>query len=350
MRATPAVESRPRWREMDLVMDAMSDVLSAVRLDGAVYVDAEFTAPWCVATQFGLHTAAPKLPEADHVLFFHLLTDGSCFARLADGGEVFEVKAGDLLLLPHDDLHVLVSDLRLPFAAVRSPPPESGGLLELRAGAGGEPTRFICGYLACDRRASRALLGSLPPILRISLGDISRSGWLADLLRVGVAESRAQRPGSQSLLAKLSELAFTEGLRRYAQSNPPELKGGLAGLQDPYVGRALALLHGEPTRGWTVDHLAREVALSRSALAERFGATIGLPPMQYLTQWRLTLAAQTLRAGTESIARIAERSGYDSEAAFTRAFKREFGVPPTVWRRTDASGPAVASAGRAASD
>jgi AraC family transcriptional regulator, alkane utilization regulator len=348
MRVTLAAAKRT-VRETDRVMDALSDVLSAIRLDGAVFVDAEFTAPWCVATQYGLHTAASKLPDTDHVVFFHLLTDGSCLARLADGGEVFEVKAGDLLLLPHDDLHVLGSDLRLPFAAVRNVPPESG-LLELRAGGGGEATRFICGYLACDRRVSRALLGSLPPMLRISLGDISRSGWLADLLHVGVEESRAQRPGSQSLLAKLSELAFTEALRRYAQSNPPELKGWLAGLQDPYVGRALALLHGEPTRGWTVDQLAREVALSRSALAERFGATIGLPPMQYLTQWRLTLAAQTLRAGSESIARIAERSGYDSEAAFTRAFKREFGVPPTVWRRTDASGPAVASAGRAASD
>jgi AraC-like DNA-binding protein len=221
-------------------------------------------------------------------------------------------------------------------------------LLELRAGGGGEATRFICGYLACDRRASRAL-GSLPPMLRISLGDISLSGWLADLLRVGVQESHAQRPGSQSLLAKLSELAFTEALRRYAQSNPPELKGWLAGLQDSYVGRALALLHGDPARGWTVEELAREVALSRSALAERFTAMIGEPPMQYLTRWRLTLAAQALRNGSEAIARIAKRSGYESEASFTRAFKREFGVPPAAWRKTDGRGPAVASAGRPAS-
>ena len=330
-------------------MDALSDLLSAVRLDGAVYVNAEFTAPWCVATQYGLHSAAPKLPDTDHVVFFHLLTDGSCLARLAGGMQEIRVEAGDLLLLAHDDLHVLGSDLTLPYAEVRNVPPE-GGLLEFRAGGGGAATKFICGYLACDRRASRALLGSLPPMLRISLGDVSRSGWLADLLRLGVEESRAQRPGSQSLLAKLSELAFTEALRRYAQSNPPELKGWLAGLQDPYVGRALALLHGEPTRGWTVEELSREVALSRSALADRFAGTIGLPPMQYLTQWRLTLAAQALRAGSESITRIAERSGYDSDAAFTRAFKREFGVPPTVWRKTEASGPAVASAGRAAPD
>jgi AraC-like DNA-binding protein len=330
-------------------VDALSDVLSAIRLDGAVYVDAEFTAPWCVATRYGLHTAAPKLPDSDHVVFFHLLTNGACLARLARGGEVIEVKAGDLLLLPHDDLHVLGSDLKLPFSEVRNPPPDSG-LLELRAGGGGEATRFICGYLACDRRASRALLGSLPPMLRIPLGDISLSGWLADLLRLGVEESRAERPGSQSLLAKLSELAFTEALRRYAQSNPPDLKGWLAGLKDAYVGRALALLHGDPTRGWTVEDLAREVALSRSALAERFTATIGEPPMQYLTRWRLTLAAQALRIGSESIARIAERSGYESEASFTRAFKREFDVPPITWRKTGGSGPANSSAGRAASD
>jgi AraC-like DNA-binding protein len=330
-------------------VDALSDVLSAIRLDGAVYVDAEFTAPWCVATQYGLHTAAPKLPDSDHVVFFHLLTDGSCFARLAGGSDIVEVKAGDLLLLTHDDLHVLGSDLKLPFSEVGSPPPETG-LLELRAGGGGEATRFICGYLACDRRASRALLGALPPMLRISLGDVSLSGWLADLLRLGVQESRAERPGSQSLLAKLSELAFTEALRRYAQSNPPGLKGWLAGLRDPYVGRALALLHGDSTRGWTVEELAREVALSRSALAERFTGLIGEPPMQYLTRWRLALAARALRAGSESVARIAERSGYDSEAAFARAFKREFAVPPTLWRKTGGRGPAGSSAGRAASD
>lgn len=329
-------------------MDALSDVLSAVRLDGAVYVNAEFTAPSCVATRYGLHSAAPKLPDTDHVVFFHLLTDGSCLARLAGGGEEIRVEAGDLLLLAHDDLHILGSDLELPVAEVRSSPPEAG-LLVLRAGGGGQATKFICGYLACDRRGSRALLGSLPPLLRIPLGDVSLSGWLADLLRLGVQESRAERPGSQSLLAKLSELAFTEALRRYAQSNPPELKGWLAGLQDPYVGRALALLHGEPTRGWTVDELARAVALSRSALAERFAGTIGLPPMQYLTQWRLTLAAQALRAGDESVARIAARSGYDSEAAFTRAFKREFGLPPATWRKTDGRGAANGNAGRSAS-
>jgi AraC-like DNA-binding protein len=245
-----------------------------------------------------------KPPAALGSQFFHLLTDGSCKARLVDGSEEFEVAAGDLLLFPHDHCHLLGTDLTLSPAPVGSDAIE--GLIEMRWGGDGEATRFICGYLACDRRACRALLGPLPAMLRISLGDISKSGWLADLLHLGVQESLAKRPGSQSLLAKLSELAFIEALRRYAQSKPPDLKGWLAGLQDPHVGRALALLHGHPKRAWTVDELAREVALSRSALAERFTEMIGAPPMQYLTQWRLTLAAQALRAGSDGIARIAE--------------------------------------------
>lgn len=327
-------------------MDPLSDVLSAVRLDGAVYIDAEFTAPWCVETQFGLHTARTELPTSDHIVLFHLLTYGTCFARLAKGQEVVRVKAGDLLLLTNDDLHVLGSDLRLPTEGMGSFPPAEGGLLELRHGGGGEATRFICGYLACDRHASRSLFSSLPPMLRLELGDISLGGWLGDLLRLGVSESRDQKPGAQSLLAKLSELAFTEALRRYAQSGAPELKGWLAGLRDPFVGRALALLHGQPTRDWSVEELAREVAMSRSALAERFNSMIGEPPMHYLNRWRLTLAAQALRRSAEPIALVAERSGYESETSFTRAFKREFGMPPTVWRRTGGHGPADSSPGR----
>jgi len=187
-------------------------------------------------------------------------------------------------------------------------------------------------------------------MLLLELGDISLGGWLADLLRLGVDESRAQKPGSQSLLAKLSELAFTEALRRYAQSGAPGLKGWLAGLQDPFVGRALTLLHGQPTRDWSVEELAREVAMSRSALAERFNTMIGEPPMQYLTRWRLTLAAQMLRRSADAISFVAERSGYGSETSFTRAFKREFGVSPTVWRRTGGRGTADHSSGRPVPD
>jgi transcriptional regulator GlxA family with amidase domain len=135
------------------------------------------------------------------------------------------------------------------------------------------------------------------------------------------------------MLAKLSELMFVEAMRRYAESMPPEGKGWLAGVRDPHIGRALALLHAEPERGWTVDDLARQIALSRSVLAERFAALVGEPPIQYLMRWRLALAAQTLRSGDEAIARVAARTGYVSQTAFNRAFKREFGMPPAAWRR-----------------
>jgi AraC family transcriptional regulator, alkane utilization regulator len=318
-------------------MDALSEVLKAIRLDGAVYLTAEFTAPWCTETKFGLHTAAQRLPATEHVVFFHVLTSGRCGVRLADGAETIEATAGDVLLFPHDDLHVIGSDVTLAPTARERVEPLPGSLIHLRHGGGGELTRFVCGYLACDRRVCRPLLTSLPRLVRVPLGNDANSTWLLQLLNVGVQESTSENPGGTSMLAKLSELMFVEALRRYAASLPPAQKGWLAGLRDPQIGRALAMLHARPAHPWTVDGLAREVAMSRSVLAERFADLIGEPPMQYLTGWRLALAAQALRTGIESIARIAERCGYESESAFNRAFKREFAMPPAAWRKERAA-------------
>src|SRR5882757_1226951 len=206
-------------------------------------------------------------------------------------------------------------------------------LIQMRHGGGGAATRFVCGYLACSRSVCRPLLEALPRLLRIPIGDGPAAVLLRELLRMGVRESSASRPGAGSMLAKLSELLFVEAMRRYSENLPPEGKGWLAGVRDAHIGRALALLHGEPGRAWTVDDLAREVALSRSALGERFAALVGEPPIQYLMRWRLALAAQTLRSGGDAIGRVAERCGYESEAAFNRAFKREFGMPPAAWRK-----------------
>jgi len=316
-------------------MDALSDVLKAVRLDGAVYLNAEFTAPWCTRARFPLMTAAGLPGAQGAVAFFHFVLEGRCRIRLEAGGETLALGRGDMALFPHDDTHILGSDLQLaPLDAtgmVTKPPP--GELIELRHGGGGEATRFVCGYLACERRMSRPLFDALPSMLRIPLADAPGAEWIADLLRLGVKQTAAAGPGSATVLAKLSELLMVEALRRYAATLSPGQGGWLAGVRDPQVGRALALMHGEPGRAWTVDDLAREAALSRSALGERFAGLIGEPPMQYLTRWRLALAAQSLRAGGEPIARIAERVGYDSQAAFNRAFKREFGAPPAKWRR-----------------
>ncbi|HEY6512982.1 MAG TPA: AraC family transcriptional regulator [Burkholderiaceae bacterium] len=321
-------------------MDALSDVLKSVRFDGALYVNAEFTAPWSMRGRYGLASVRQRLAGAEHVVYFHLITEGACKVKLADGDEVLDLAVGDLVLFPRDDRHLLGSDLHVApldaenFNGGNDPAP---GLVPLRHGGGGAVTRFVCGYLACNRGMCRPLLDALPRVLRIPIGDGAASGLLHELLHLGVVESSsAALPGAQSTLAKLAELMFVEAMRRYAARLPPGSKGWLAAVHDAQVGRALALLHGEPARAWTVDELARAVALSRSALAERFAALVGEPPMQYLTHWRLALAARTLRSGSEALSRVAERSGYESQAAFNRAFKREFGLPPAAWRRAAA--------------
>jgi len=325
-------------------MDALSDVLKSVRLEGAVYLNAEFTAPWCVRANFGLAKARARLAGADHVVCFHFLVEGRCKIRL-DEGDLHEAGSDDVVIFPHQDHHVVGSDLQLaPIATATLVDPSSArdsGLYQLRHGGGGEPTRMVCGYLACDRSMSRLLLDALPRVLVIPMRDGPVSVMLRELLQVGVRESSAWRPGADSMLAKLSELMFVEAMRAYVGTLPPGGKGWLAGVRDANVGRALALLHAEPKRGWTVEDLAHEAALSRSAFAERFVQYVGQPPMQYLANWRMQLATNYLRNGSESIASVANRVGYDSEAAFSRAFKKSVGVPPSEWRDRHVHGQAA---------
>jgi len=321
-------------------MDALSDVLKSVRLEGAVYLNAEFTAPWCVSAKFGLATARAKLAGAERVLYFHYLAEGACKVRLA-GGEVHEAAARDLVIFMRDERHVMASDLQLApvegASLLDTQAARGTDMVQLRHGGGGAPTRMVCGYLACDRAISRMLFDALPVALVVPMHEGPASSMLQELLRLGVNESTASRPGAESLLAKLSELMFVEAMRVYLASLPPGGQGWLAGVRDAQVGRALSLMHADPKRDWTVEELAREAALSRSALAERFASLVGEPPMQYLTRWRLGLAAAALRSGDRPIARIAEEFGYESESAFNRAFKREFEVPPATWRRRRAS-------------
>ena len=318
-------------------MDALSDVLKTVHLEGAVYLNAEFTAPWCVRGELGFASVRKRLAGAEHVAFFHFLTEGECKVRLAGSQQVLDARAGDLVLLPQEGKHLMGTDLQLaPMegdATVNPPPTADADLFHMRHGGGGAPTRFVCGYLALSRTVFRPVFEVLPPVMVIRVGDGPAAVLLRELFRAGVRESAADRPGAASTLAKLADLLFVEALRRYMEGLPPGGKGWLAGVRDPQVGRALALLHGEPEREWTVDDLAREVALSRSALAERFTSLVGEPPMQYLTRWRLALAAQMLRVGRDAVIRVAERAGSDSEAAFGRAFTRDFGVPPASWRK-----------------
>lgn len=326
-------------------MDALSDALRVLRLDGAVFLDAEFTAPWCVLSKSDRPIARP-LPAGGNVLFFHLLTEGRCQVRLAAGGETLKIEAGDVVLLARDADHVLGSDLQLApqMSDDLVRPATASGLMRIVHGGGGETTRFACGFLICDERLSRPLLEALPRMVRIPIGEGPATTWVRGLMQAGTQETAAARPGGDTVLAKLAELLFVEALRRYIELLPDGQTGWLAGLRDRYVGRALGLMHERPGHPWTVDELADRVGLSRSALAQRFTEMVGQPPMQYLTRWRLTVAAQRLRSERSSLASIAAESGYDSEAAFNRAFKRELGTTPAAWRRNGGAAPALALA------
>lgn len=320
-------------------MDALSAVLKSVRLEGAVFLNAEFTAPWCICGRFGLARARQRIPAADHVVFFHFLVEGRCKVRLAESGsaDAVDVSAGDVILLPRDDRYLMGSDLHVAPTETdnvdEAAAASEDDFIQMRCGGGQAATRFVCGYLGCNRSTIRPLVSALPRLACIRIGDGRAMALLRDLLRVGVRESLAPRPGTEPMLAKLAELIFVEALRRYAEALPPDGAGWFGAVRDVHVGRALALLHEHPEHPWTVDGLARRTGLSRSALGERFASLVGESPIRYLVRWRLALAGQVLRDGNEAIVHVAERSGYDSEAAFTRAFKREFGMPPAAWRR-----------------
>jgi AraC-like DNA-binding protein len=317
-------------------MDALSEMLKAVRLTSGIFLEVEFAAPWCIDSASGDREIGQLLPNAEHVSIYHLMTEGRCKAKLPGPGPTIELEAGDLILFPHRDPHLLGSDLQL--APVKTGDvveiPPGGGPAQIRQlGSGGARSRFICGYMACDRRTCKPLLNALPRMLKVSLRESPAAAWIESTMKRGAIETRAPSAGGDVVLARLAELLFVEGVREYVRSLPESQQGWLAAVRDKHVGRALALLHANPGRAWAVETLAVETGLSRSALNDRFVALIGEPPMQYLTGWRMALAAQALSTSSDAVARIAERVGYESEAAFNRAFKREFGTPPAAWRR-----------------
>jgi AraC family transcriptional regulator, alkane utilization regulator len=333
-------------------MDAVSDVLRVVRLAGAVYLDGEFTAPWCVIGRTDSALCAAYLPRSERVVSYHLITEGSCWARLADDpASAIHVTAGELLVVPQGETHVMGSALdRAPqsFSELLASRLEAapGEVIKLSHGGGGPATRTVCGFLACDETLSNPLLSALPRIFKIDMRNDPQSAWLESSLRFAAAETAQSRAGSALVLAKLSELLFVEAVRRCIDALPAGRTGWLAGVRDRFVGRALSMLHARPAHPWTVDELARKAGLSRSALAQRFTCLVGQPPMQYLARWRLQVAAQEMLSGSKSLAAVAAEVGYESEAAFNRAFRRVFGMPPARYRRERKAQSVAASARR----
>jgi AraC-like DNA-binding protein len=318
-------------------MDALSETLRVVRLVGAIFIQGRFTAPWCYSSPRA-DSAAPLLePTAERIVIFHLIMEGECFVEI--GGEPpTKLIAGDAIVFPQGDAHLMTSEPGLK--------PASGARLDtvfarrprvLAYGGGGATTRLVCGYLACDARLARMLLAGLPKLLRVNVRGSNAGAWLEASVRYALAEARSPRPGGSGVLAKLAEVLFIEVLRLYMNEQATGRTGWLAGVGDRIVGAALNALHSRPAHPWTLEELASQAATSRSVLAERFQQLVGSSPMQYLTQWRMLLAANLLSGSNAPLARIAEDVGYQTDTAFSRAFRREYGTPPATWRRSRAT-------------
>jgi len=314
-------------------MDALSETLRVVRLVGAIFINARFGAPWCYQSPRADSIAPVLEPGADRVVIFHLITEGECYVEMEDQPPL-RLIAGDAVLFPQGHAHLMNSQPGLPaargkgLAAVLARRPRS-----IAFGGGGATTRLICGYLACDHRLARMLLGGLPSLVRVNVRGSNAGVWLEASLRYALAEARSPRPGGEGVLAKLAEVLFIEVLRLYMNQQHEGRTGWLAGVGDRIVGAALNAMHRAPAQAWTLEELARVANSSRSVLAERFQQLVGSSPMQYLTQWRMLLAANLLCRGDAPLARIAEDVGYQTDTAFSRAFRREFGTPPAAWRK-----------------
>jgi AraC-like DNA-binding protein len=315
-------------------MDALSEILGGVALKGALFFSAEFTAPWGFASPPSLNLAPALSPGAQHLVIYHFVIEGCGLLRLEDGSTL-RLEAGDVIVLPHGDPHGMCSSegVREMDVSTILGKIQTHDLGAMQAGGGGEVTRFVCGYMACDPLLCGPILNGLPPAFKVNLRTDRSGRWLEDSILHLVEEAGSGNAGSEAMLAKLSEALFVDTLRRYIARLPEEEIGWLAGARDPVVGKSLTLLHHKAQHSWTIAELAKEVGLSRSALVERFTRYLSEPPMAYLMRWRLHLAARALTATSRGVAQIASDVGYESEAAFNRAFKREFGLPPARYRR-----------------
>jgi AraC-like DNA-binding protein len=321
-------------------VDALSEILRVVGLTGGVFLDAEFSEPWAVAGKVAPESCRPFMAPPEAIISFHYVVDGG-FEIALPGQPVRRIPAGHAVMLPNNDLHVFGSSIRLPPVSVGElvQPPNRHGVSEIRYGGGGARTRLICGFLGGNQQI-QPLLANLPPILSIEVAGLPGGDWIARTFTYAAATLADGEAGAAGVLAKVAEVLFLESVRHYLGGLAPDARGWMAGLRDPVLGRALSLLHARVAEPWTAEALARELNMSRSAFADRFTALIGQPPMRYLTGWRMQLARRLLSDTPKPVAQVAFEVGYESEAAFTRAFRRENGTPPAAWRKRAAEDPA----------
>lgn len=315
-------------------MDALSEAMRAVRVTGALFFNGEFTAPWRFATPAQEQIAPVVSPDSERLVLFHLLTEGQATARVAGQDDV-DLAAGDIVVFPHGHAHEIWNGRtsRLFPGARLLPRLAKGELAAEKWGGNGAITRIICGYLGCERHAENLFLRGMPAMIKVNVRGSPAGTWIESATSHCASEPERQRAGRLAVLAKLAEALFVETLCRYMDESPPGCTGWLAGARDPRVGQALARLHREPARAWTLPELAQASGTSRTVLAERFAQLMGEPPLAYLARWRLQLGARRLSCTNRTVLQVACDVGYGSEAAFSRAFKRAFGMPPARYRR-----------------
>jgi len=314
-------------------VEPYADILRSLRVTGGIFLDAEFTAPWCISAMVGPDDCAPFAAVPASVVAFHYVRHGHLLAEL-EGREPVTVEQGEIVLFPGNDPHLLGSDLGIPAVCADDliQPGENGGLARIVHGGGGEPTAIVCGFLGTARQ-NDPLLVMLPRILKLCIDDAASAAWIESSFRFAAGEMAAGPTRSPDTLTRLAELLFVDAVRRYLAELPAGEGGWTAGVRDPKIAEALGLLHRQLRRRWTADELARQVAMSRSAFTERFTRIMGESPMRYLAKQRLFAAARRLESSTDSVARIAFDVGYESEAAFNRAFRRVYDLPPAAWRK-----------------
>jgi len=325
-------------------MDALSEILQTVKLEGAVFFNAEFTHPWGFRSPASRELAAFLGKESRHLITYHFILAGRATARVEHTAHSVDLASGDIVVFPHGDAHLFSNGRpsEFPDNAKHLQQIFAQGMTLFRSGGGGESTSFVCGFMECDREISRYFLSGLPSVFKVNILKDRAGQWLENSIKFAAEQATVNRAGSDALLARLSETLFVETLRRYMAELPREQTGWLAAARDPGVGAALGHLHHHPQHPWTIRELARRVGMSRSVLAERFRHFLGEPPMTYLSRWRLQLGSRLLTSTSRSVARIAGDVGYASEPAFNRAFKREFGVPPARFRTRAKSAPMAA--------
>ncbi|MDP2412102.1 MAG: AraC family transcriptional regulator [Pseudolabrys sp.] len=317
-------------------MDPLSEVLGSLRLTGGVFLDSRFTAPWSILAQLSAEDCNLNPETPGQMIAYHVIVSGRLFVAIGDEPAI-EVGAGEVVLLPRNDPHRLASKPGLAPVNANTlvQPSPDGGLASIIHGGGGELTHVVCGFLATEN-LHNPLIATLPRLLRLDLRESAARDWVEASVRFAARELTQGKFASSSVMSRLSESLLVEAVRNYSSTLGEQETGWLKGLADPHIGRALALIHHNARTAWSTEALARDIGLSRSAFVERFTALVGMPPIRYLTAWRLQTARLTLRETRMPIAQLAHSVGYESEEAFSRAFKREFGMPPARWRRGQA--------------